>query len=212
MIRINLLQERKVKKVDKGQKSIMSGFVVALVAGFAVYFFVHKPVADDVESMQADVREKDRQKRQLMEETKEFDIIKQQFAVALEQGEAIRRLNDARAVPAWLLHELSNIMTKDHKPTITADMQELVKIDHNRQWTPGWDPKRIWIESIDETGTGEFSIQGGAQSETDVTQLALRLQASVFFRNLVPEGAQRQLDPRTKSSFYKFTMTGKVAY
>src|SRR5690606_8385442 len=108
-----------------------------------------------------------------------------QLNAAKAQEEAISRLNNARAVPSWMLWELSNILTRDHKPTMTREMAERIKNDPNRQFTAGWDPKRIWINSLDEKG-GTLTIHGGAQSTTDVTQFALRMQASVFFQQVMP--------------------------
>jgi hypothetical protein len=80
----------------------------------------------------------------------------------------------------------------------------------NRRWQDGWDPKHVWITSFEEKA-GRFKIDGGAQSDSDMTQLALRLQASMFFDNVIPEGGGEAKDPGGVS-YYKFTITGKVRY
>lgn len=211
MIKINLLREKKPKRADKGQQSIMAGFLGVLVAGALVYFFVHVPVEDKITAAQREKQRLDESIRKLQNDTKEFDTVKAQLNAVKEQEAAIQRLNGARAVPAWLLSELSNILTKDHKPTMTPEMEERVRNDANRQLTPGWDPKRLWIEEITED-KGQITIKGGAQSDTDVTQFTLRLQASVFFSDVVPETGAYAEDTVTKVKYYKYTITGKVAY
>jgi type IV pilus assembly protein PilN len=211
MIRINLLHEKKVKRAEKGHQSLLAGVAGILVAGAAVYLFVHAPKALEAEEAAKVNSRVEKKIRELKADTSEFDTVTAQIKLAQEQSDAIVRLNDARAVPAWMLHEMASILTKDHKPIMSPEMAERVKSDHNRQWTQSWDPKRVWIDSFEEKG-GVFALKGGAQSDTDVTQLALRLQASVFFREVVPEGLDTAEDQAAKVAFYRFTITGKVVY
>ena len=211
MIRINLLREKKAKRAPKGQNAVALGFGALLLGAVGTFFLVHQPMVDELE---AQTEANDRVKRsndEMAEATKDFDVVNQQYQALLEQEAAIERLSNARAVPAWFLRELASIMTKGHQPTMAPEMAERVKTDPNRQWNLGWDPKRVWITSIEEKD-GEFTIKGGAQSDTDVTQLALRLQASVFFQNVVPEGGNSDKDQKSKVQFYRYTVTGKVVY
>jgi type IV pilus assembly protein PilN len=211
MIRINLLQEKRPKRTEKGQQSILAGVLAIMLLGVVVYFFVHAPLAGEISELETDQSRLERSIRQLREDTKEFDAVQAQLKGVEEQGAAIERLNQARAVPAWMLSELSNILTKDRKPTMTPDMEDRVRLDPNRQLTPGWDPKRLWIDTIEED-KGVVTIKGGAQSDTDVTQFTLRLQASVFFTDVVPETGNYVEDQQTKVKYYKYTISGKVSY
>ncbi|MBI4509729.1 MAG: PilN domain-containing protein [Deltaproteobacteria bacterium] len=212
MIRINLLHEKKkAKRAGRGEQVMALGFAAVGLVAACLYVFVHMPLSEEVEKAQQANTRLRKSIRDLTDQTKDFDVINQQFQQVQEQGEAIERLNNARAVPAWLLRELSSVLTKDHKPTMTREMTERVKADHNRQWTQGWDPKRIWIESFEEK-EGAFTLKGGAQSDGDVTQLALRLQASVYFTNVVPEGGQSDVNKESNVGYYRFTISGKVAY
>ncbi len=211
MIRVNLLRERKVKRAEKGEKTLVVGAGVLMLVCIALHFFVHAPLADEIRRKKAANANLKGSIKGLTEETKDFDNVSQQLKAVEEQGAAIKRLNDARAVPAWFLHELSQILTKDHGPTMTPEMTERVKSDRNRQWAPEWDPKRVWIEALEEKG-GAFTMRGGAQADSDVTQLALRLQASAFLSEVTPEGGQTTQDQRTGLRYYRFTVTGKVAY
>jgi Tfp pilus assembly protein PilN len=211
MIQINLLREKKAKRVPKGQNAMAIGFGSIVAAALAVYFFVHAPLVAEIES-QAEANEKIKKSNdEMAAATKDYDVVNAQYQALLQQEEAIKRLSNARAVPAWFLRELASIMTKGHQPTMSPEMAERVKTDPNRQWNLGWDPKRVWITSIEEQN-GNFTLRGGAQSDTDVTQLALRLQASVFFLAVVPEGGSSDKDAKSKVAFYRFTVTGKVVY
>jgi hypothetical protein len=83
--------------------------------------------------------------------------------------------------------------------------------DPNRGWAQGWDPKHVWIDSFEEVG-GRFTLRGGAQSDSDMTQLALRLQASMFFTDVVPQQGDEALDRQSGASYYRFTISGRVVY
>ncbi|MFH0902654.1 MAG: PilN domain-containing protein [Pseudomonadota bacterium] len=209
MIRINLLPQKKAKRADRDKHMVIAAAGSLVLLGLVLYLFVHAPLAEELEKAEAANARLTSSIRKLSDETKDFDLITQQFQAASKQGEAIRSLNEARVGPAWMLRELSNILTKDHKPTMTAEMAELVKADHNRQWIQGWDPKRVWIDSLDEK-QGEFSIKGGAQSDSDITQFTLRLMASVFFPVVVPEGGSKGV--QDGKSIFTYTINGKVAY
>jgi Tfp pilus assembly protein PilN len=211
MIRINLLQEKKVKRVAKGERTLLTGVGIIAAAAAAVYFLVHAPIAAEIDELRSENARRQKNIQKLTQETAEFDTVQAQLNAAREQESAISRLNDARAVPSWMLAELSNILTRDRKPTMSPAMAERIKNDANRQFTPHWDPKRIWINALDEKN-GIMTLQGGAQSTTDVTQFALRMQASEFFRDVSPVSVSAAVDPASKLGYYNFTLTGKVLY
>jgi len=212
MIRINLLQEKKkAARAERGQMSVLYAAIGLAAAAAAVFFFVHVPLQNKLDDVKAENDKRSKNIKQLQEATKEFDTVQTQLTAAKEQEDAIKRLNNARAVPSWMLFELSNVLTKDHKPTMSPEMAERIKNDANRQFSPGWDPKRIWVDSLDEKD-GTLAISGGAQATTDVTQFALRLQASVFFTDVQPTTVTAAVDSASKLAYYKFTLTGKVLY
>ncbi len=215
MIKINLLQDhKKAKKAPPGQSQVLVGMMgLAAIAG-AFYYFVHMPYADEIDKLNKQNAVAKRGNEDIKKGMADFDLVKQQADAAKVQGDAIKRLNDAKVVPAWFLHELSRILTKGQKPTMTTEMITRMSgatADKNRQFDDTWDPKRLWIDQIDEKD-GTFTLSGGAQSDTDVTQLALRLQSSAYFRDVVPEGGDTAEDAKTKVKYYHFTVTGKVVY
>jgi Tfp pilus assembly protein PilN len=218
MIKINLLREKKkgARTSSKGSNAIAAGMAVLGALAAAVFLLVHQPMNAEVEAQVAANAKVKRSNDALAASTKDFDTVNQQVQALVAQEEAIKRLSDARAVPAWFLHELASILTKGHQPTMTPEMNERVKTDPNRQWNIGWDPKRVWMIGFKEQD-GKFSLTGGAQSDIDVTQLALRLQASVFFADVVPQGvskvaASQSAGTKGKAQYYTFTLTGRVVY
>lgn len=209
MIKINLLPQKKVRRAEPGQQSLLAIFLVYFVAGALVFFLLHKPLAADVDRARQDNARVQRTIKTLTEETKDFDIISRQFEEAQQQAESIRVLNEARATPAWLLRELSSLLTKGHQPTMLPSMAERVKTDPNLRWDATWDPKRVWVDTIVEKG-GKFTLTGGALADSDITQFVLRVQASVHFANVIPEGGSRQSSKA--GGTYRFTITGDVRY
>jgi Tfp pilus assembly protein PilN len=81
----------------------------------------------------------------------------------------------------------------------------------NKRFDPQWDPQHVWLTSFVDKG-GKFTLQGGAQGESDVTQLSLRLQASAYFQNVTPSQEERVADRESGINYFRFTITGKVAY
>lgn len=212
MIKINLLpQRKKVTRQSKGEQTLLIGLVILAALAAMIYFVVHRPKAQELEDQEQTNSQIERENKRIADEIK--DLAKKRAAIkaARAQRDAIARLNAARATPAWMLFELSQILTRGGNPLVTAQMAEVLKNNPNRNWQPTWDPKHIWITKIVEK-KGVFSLEGGAQSDSDITQLALRLQASMFFDNVKPSKSGIASDKNSGISFYRFTITGKVRY
>jgi Tfp pilus assembly protein PilN len=214
VIKINLLVERKARKVrvsEKDQKFILIGIMILGGAGLAVFLLVHQPLAEEAARLAAANAELEKQNNEIAKQTKDLAKLQAAVKAAEDQEQAIDKLRGARATPAWLLWELSNILTRGHQPSLTAEMQRRVESDPNRKWQQAWDPKKVWITEFEER-SGRFKLNGGAQSDSDMTQLALRLQASMFFDNVQPEGGNENFEKEGGSSYYNFTISGKVRY
>jgi len=211
MIKINLLPQKRSKKADAGQQTLLIGFGAVLAVGALVFLLVHKPLQDSIDADQKTNAAMKTKIKKLKDKTKDFEKLEAAFQAAQEQQEAIERLRNARAVPAWLLHELATILTKDRNPTMTPEMAKRVMEDPNRAWVQGWDPKHVWITKFEEKG-GRFKLFGGAQSDSDMTQLALRMQASVFFEDVLPQTGKEVHEKAGGVSYYDFQITGKVVY
>lgn len=212
MIKINLLPARKkATRQSRGEQSLLIGFGIVAALGVIVFFAIHRPMAASLADQKQTNRGLVSKNRTIENEIKGLGQLRAAIKAAQDQKAAITRLNAARATPAWFLFELSQILTPGGTPSITEAMERELKRNPNRKWSETWDPKHVWVTRLSETD-GVFSLEGGAQSDSDVTQLALRLQASMFFDNVQPSKAGLAADAKSKIPYYSFVITGKVRY
>jgi Tfp pilus assembly protein PilN len=216
MIKINLLPARKPKRQrEPGQLDVVVG-VAALAAVFAlVYFTAHRSVAEEKAAFkeEADAIINDNNAKR----AKLFDMPQREAAFNAEaaRNSAIKQLVATIVVPDNVLHELGEVLTPSRMPTMTKAMAERIsdgpKGDPNRRFALDWDPKHVWITSFNTKGDS-FILEGGAQAESDIPQLAKRMQASVYFDEVTSPSSSRVEDKQVSLVYYKFTITGRVVY
>ena len=213
MIKINLLPHRKKisRSQSKGEQSVLVGIIAVAAVAAAVYFLVHRPKAEALAAQEETNNKIDRDNKKVEQDIKGLGALRAAIQAAEEQRGAIERLNQARSTPAWLLYELSQILTRGGTPSVTDAMARELESNPNRRWQPSWDPKHVWVTELSEN-KGTFTLTGGAQSDSDITQLALRLQASMFFDDVKPSKAGSAEDSKSGINYYKFVITGTVRY
>jgi Tfp pilus assembly protein PilN len=218
MIKINLLPQRRVKRAaasDDSARPLVIGIAALVAVGAAVAVLVDRPkrarlgaLRDANAQLQADIAAKNRQLVGYAE-------LKKAAEEADERFRSIQRLIGAKVVPANVLHELGEILTTSKYPTMTEDMVRRTgngpESDPNKRFQPDWDPSHVWLSTFTDNA-GDFRLEGGATTESDITQLTKRLAASVFFADVTPAGGERIADQQTGASYYRFTITGKVVY
>lgn len=218
MIKINLLPQRRVRRTavpEESARPLLIGIAALVAAGAAVAVLVDRPqrarlaeLREASAQLQADIAAK---KRQLVG----HDELKKAAQEADERYKSIQRLMGAKIGPAHVLHELGRILATAEYPTMTEDMIQRIgngpDSDPNKRFQLDWDPSHVWLSAFTDT-SGDFKLEGGAATESDITQLAKRLAASVYFADVIPAGGERVADPQTGASYYKFTITGKVVY
>jgi len=218
MIKINLLPQRRVKRTsasDESARPLVIGIAALIAAGAAVAVLVDRPrrarlteLREANIQLQADIAAKNTQLGGYAE-------LKKSAEEAEERFKSIQRLLGAKVVPAHVLHELGEILTTSKYPTMTEDMARRTgngpDSDPNKRFQPDWDPSHVWLSGFSDT-SGVFKLEGGAQTESDITQLAKRLAASVYFTDVIPAGAERVADATSGANYYRFTITGKVVY
>ena len=213
MIKINLLGQRKVRRASSGPPAPLMVFVGggAAAAAALVFFLVHLPLSSQVGDLEDKNRDLTQENASLKKETKNSRAIRAAFESELSRQRATQSLVEARVTPAWLMHELSNILTPGRQPHLTPSMQAELKNNPNRPWQDGWDPKHVWISSFEEKG-GKFKMKGGAQSKGDVIELGLRLRASMFFDGVSPTNTDDVVDKESGLTYHRFEIEGKVRY
>ena len=219
MIRINLLPQKRAKRAaaDPSSKQILVGVAGILAAAALVFLLVDMPKRSELAKLQEDQQKLAVLIRDKNKQLEGYDEMLKAKTTDAMRAESINRLIQTKVVPAHVLHELGRILTGGHQPTMTADMRDKVTKpdteggDPNKRFQLDWDPSHVWLSSFADK-SGQFSLEGGAQSESDVTQLSKRLAASVYFDDVSTASGERVTDRDTGLSYYKFTLTGKVAY
>ena len=228
MIKINLLPQKRAKKkrgaaapstADTGTRDMVLGIAGLAAAGALVWLLFDKPKRDRIEEAKATAKTLDGEiadKRKTLagsERVPAYAALKAVAEAADQRAKEIEKLNAAKILPAHVLHELGEILVLGKHPTMTAEMTTLTGPNGqpNKQFQTDWDPTHVWLSNYTDSG-GAFKIEGGAQTENDVAQLSKRLQASVYFMEVSPSVGQPVVDKDTGLTYYKFSISGKVAY
>lgn len=212
MIKINLSPLRRPKTSNLGVRMVVLALLVWSGAALCTLVLVHWPLAEQIEQLQSSVTTLEAENADKQNQLKGYEELKKTIADAEARAEVVNRLNLARAVPAHMLFELSLILTPAKLPTITDELRQQIDGGRVREFVRDWDPSNVWLEDFVEDKDGSFRLDGVAQSDSDMTQLAIRLDASIYFDEVVPVGGSETTDKTTGNSSYKFTITGKVAY
>lgn len=190
MIRINLLPQKKQRKADAGQKQLvyMAFSVLVAVGGIVVFHMTLQGELDavnrDNQVIQAEI---DRYKAELGD----YDKVRAQREELLRQQETIKKLEERRTGPVFLLREISEILTPGKGPSFDRlTYEETIRRDPNSGFNAAWDTRRVWLTSFEEQER-MVKITGAAKSNEDVAEFLKRLQASVFFQNVVLESTSQ---------------------
>ncbi len=217
MIKINLLPQKRAKRQaavastgDGGTKQFMLGVGALVAAAAVVFLLIDMPLRSDRSDYEAKTKQLAGEIATKKKKLEGYDTLKAEEANAVVKIQSINRLLTAKVVPANVLHELGQILSV-RGPTMTEQMAKQVESDPNKKIQQDWDPQHVWLTGFTDQG-GAFKLEGGAQSKEDVTQLSKRLAASVYFENVTPQSGDRVNDKDSGLSYYKFTITGKVAY
>ena len=225
MIKINLLPQKRAKlravasasgsAADAGMKQFAIGVGGLLAAAALVFVLVDMPRRDKIRTLEAAKGDLNKQISQKRTKLAGYEEMKKAKADAEQRAQAINRLMAAKVVPAHVLHELGEIVTQNRLPAMTEEMRKAVgtgpESNPNKRIQLDWDATKVWFSGYTDKD-GVFKLDGGAQDEGDVTQLSKRLQASVYFYDVTPAGGERVVDRERGINYYRFTITGRVAY
>jgi Tfp pilus assembly protein PilN len=218
VIRINLLPTRRPKRVggrravdEASTRHFLYGVLALATAALGVVLLIDLPMRSDLERYRRDEQRLREEIKKQNEQLVGFAELQKAKVDAVARTQSIDRLMRAKIVPAHVLHELSEILTSNRTPTMTADMVKRASVDPNKRFQQDWDPTHVWLTGFSDNN-GVFKLEGGAQSESDVTQLSKRLAVSVHFMDVTPAGGERVTDQASGVNYYKFTITGRVAY
>lgn len=222
MIKINLLPQKRGKGKRAPGAVASSGSAgsqlvlgaVAIAGIFAlVIFAVDMPARSalaDYKTKNAQLQTEITQKSALLTD---FAKDRQDEQDAITKIQSIHRLVENRVIPANVLQELGNVLSA-RGPTMTEATRARIASgtksnDSTKQFLVDWDPSHVSLTGFSDLA-GVFRLEGGALSKEDVTQLSKRLAASVYFSDVsIATGIRIN---QNSGTYYRFTITGKLAY
>jgi Tfp pilus assembly protein PilN len=220
MIKINLLPARRVKRSqarEPGSKDVVIGAVALAGVAAIMFIAVDQPKRSKLRDLKDANAQLDTEIQAKNRQLQGFAELKKAADEAEERSRSIARLMAAKVVPAHVLHELARLMRQNELPTMTEEMATKTgngpQSDPNKRFDLAWDPSHVWLTTfVDNSKDGSFRLEGGAQAQVDIIQLSKRLQASVYFDRVSQQTEERATDGTTGITYYKFVITGKVAY
>jgi type IV pilus assembly protein PilN len=213
MMHINLIRVKKARRRDPAERALLiMGAAVLASVGLMAYVTVGAE-----SELQRLVREnnvvKDEIER-LKAELGDYDKIKQQRQDLLAQQKTIDALKTGRTGPVYLMREMSEILTPQKGPTFDrTSYEERLRRDPNVGFNSGWDPRRVWLDSFEETQR-KVRVHGSARTNDDVAEFLKRLQLSVFFVDVTPESTTQVGGSATAvgSKYVTFHLSARVVY
>jgi type IV pilus assembly protein PilN len=186
MMKINLIRARKARRLASGDRGLVAmgaALVVALVVLVVMTLGATAEAERAVRASNALRDDIDRMKGELGD----YEKVKTERLDLLKQHKTIDALKTGRTGPVYVMRELSEILTPRKGPTFDRpSYEERLRRDPNVGFNAGWDPRRVWLESFEETQR-KVKIQGFARTNDDVAEFLKRLQLSVFFAEVTPE-------------------------
>jgi type IV pilus assembly protein PilN len=186
MMHINLIRARKGPRLAASDRPLAAMAAVVVVAVAGMFLLTASTTSEADRLVRANNSLKDGIER-LKTELGDYDRVKAQRQDLLKQQKAIDVLKSGRTGPVYIMRELSEILTPHKGPTFDRPTyEERLRRDPNVGFNAGWDPRRLWLDSFDETQR-KVRIQGAGRTNEDVAEFLKRLQLSVFFGEVTPE-------------------------
>jgi type IV pilus assembly protein PilN len=213
MMRINLLRSRKGPRLAASDRPLVAMAAIVVLAVVAMVALTSSIAGEADRLVRANNALKDDIER-LKTELGDYDKVKAQRQDLLKQQTTIDALKSGRTGPVYIMRELSEILTPHKGPTFDRPTyEEHLRRDPNVGFNAGWDPRRLWLESFDETQR-KVRIQGAARTNEDVAEFLKRLQLSVFFAEVTPESTTQVGDngSATGAKRVTFHLSARVVY
>jgi len=189
VIRVNLLPQTKRKeRLPAGESSggsggfkwllLVAGLIILELAALGIFHNSKVNQLDEQKSRNTELNGKIQGIKKLVANHEE---VKKALAELRAREEAIAKLETARTGPTAVLLELAQLLTPGKGPTADPDRLAQLRKDNPLQvYSPGWDARRLWINTYKEK-LRTVEIQGNARDSTDISELAYRLKISSYF-------------------------------
>jgi type IV pilus assembly protein PilN len=212
VIRINLLPDAvRPQQTQGGQGwliALMAALAVEVVAAFILYSF-----------KQAELQTAKQENSRIEERIKQAQAAVQDHAEVTKKIEALRareeaidKLQRGRLGPAAMMVELSHLLTKNRGPSVTPErLEEVQKETPLAAYNQGWDPRRLWLLEFNEQDR-VMRLKGLARDGEDVSELARRMNMSVYFADVKLLPAKRNKADQAGIEWVNFQLEARVRY
>jgi type IV pilus assembly protein PilN len=213
VIRINLLPQKKKKRVEAGPGGelwLLAAIGVLLVE-IALLFVLQSFKEDELAKHMQTNAQIQSQIDQAKKAVANQDEVKKELERMRSREDAIAKLQSARSGPTAVLLELSRILTPGRGPSVNPEKLAQLRRDnplavHN----PTWDTRRLWITKYVEE-TRHMKLEGIARDGEDVSEFARRLNLSDYFHKVTLLPASRVKD-KTGLDVIGFALEAEVRY
>ncbi len=213
MIRINLLPEAK-RQVSTGGSAQLWG-VVYLLSCFGwgvVLFLVYLSYKNIYEEQNAKNEELQAQINRAKSQTENIGDVEAKLAKSKQLEDVVGGLQAARQGPARVMMELSKILSEGGGPTVPQDKLDALRRDNPLLvYNPGWDVRRLWLESFEETNR-QCIIVGDGKTNEDVAEFLRRLTVSDIFNKVTLQSTAASTDAKSDLSTVQFKLSCEIKY
>jgi len=213
LIRINLLpQKRELKRGPEADQRWLLVVLGVVVAEIVLLFLLHQVKREELAKQVRKNAELSSQIEQIKKTVANHADVKAQLETLRAREDAIQKLQQARSGPTAVLLELSRVLTQGHGPSVDPDVLAQLRRDNpTAAYNPVWDPKRLWLTSFQETDR-VVKIDGLARDGDDVSELARRLNLSMYFADVKLLPASKTVDVESKLDVIGFQLQAKMRY
>jgi type IV pilus assembly protein PilN len=180
MIRINLLPVKQDRRREAGRNQLAIGLAVVLLE-VGICFLISMNITSDIDSQRNKNNIVEAEVNRIKKEISDHQQILNEIREYEKRQAAIDGLQTARTGPVFVMLEMSNIVSKNGKPSIDNDKyQEMLRNDPAAGYDENWDYRRLWISEFKEKDR-EIVIKGQAMTHEDVAEFLRRINLSDFF-------------------------------
>jgi type IV pilus assembly protein PilN len=111
-----------------------------------------------------------------------------------------------------VLKELSKILSEGGGPTVIADQGDTTRRDNPMlSFNQGWDARRLWIDSFEETKR-RCKINGFGKTNEDIAEFLRRLNISEVFDKVTLQSTNSATDTGSGMAVVHFVLSCEVRY
>lgn len=203
MIRVNLLPIKQQRRRDSAKKTL---FVFLALIGLELLVFsaVYAMQSSDLASLKERVAIGQREVAAAKEEVKDAEQLQKERDQLTQQLKVLDDLERQRSGPVRMMDELQAMLSPPRN-----EEDRFAQLQKN--WNVEWDPRRLWLDTVEETNS-KFKLKGGAANPDDVAEFLQRLSTGKFFNNVELNVVTAKGGQGNTAKYVDFEFTGELNY